>query len=211
MRGTQKMNSSRHARLRFVFAAGLLMPMCAAQVLGGSLQSKEAAGSATTTPSRPCKTADAENPGKKKPGKRTAAVPVASEPGCLEARATAIEVQEYLQNYVRRQGWNLTNERVAEASWTFYIGLEKEELSKYAKVDTGAEEVAWTGGQAYVQAETSELGDGYTRLRVKVRVEGHGQRQDRFAPQKKSWDLDSNGALEAKLTTALATHMTSKE
>ena len=164
-------------------------------------------------PSRPCQSASHAGKTKrtKKPDKERQTAPeVAVEPGCLEALATAIEVQEYLQGYVRQQRWAIANERVAEDSWTFYVQLDSEEIPKYAKPETGEERVVWTGGQAYVRVETGELTDGFTRLHVKVLVEGYGQNHDRFAPQRRSWELPSNGALEANLTAALAAHMNSK-
>ena len=174
---------------------------------------EESTRSGAPAPSRPCQsTSDAGKAKRaKKPDKKRQTAPeVAGEPGCLEAHATAIEVQEYLQDYVRERRWAITNERVAEDSWTFYVQLDREEIPKYAKPETGEERVVWTGGQAYVRAETGELNDGFTRLQVKVLVKGYGQNQDRFAPQRRSWELPSNGTLEANLTAALATHMNSK-
>ncbi|HYL63622.1 MAG TPA: hypothetical protein VE077_13470 [Candidatus Methylomirabilis sp.] len=197
-----------------VHSVTFLAVLAAAHIFGwngAQARQKEGTTSETVAAARPCQAGSDAEPGKKrKPGKKKETPAVAGEPGCLEVHATVIEVQEYLQQYVREQRWDITNEKVAEDAWTFYMQLEKEEIPKYAKPEAGEEHVIWTGGQAYVQAETSEIDDGYTRLQVKVRIDAYGQSRDRFAPQKKSRELASSGALETNLAAALAAHMNSK-
>src|SRR5579871_606568 len=50
---------------------------------------------------------------------------------CIELKAAPLDVQEYLQGYVRDQKWRVTDEHVSEDSWTISRELSPGELIRY--------------------------------------------------------------------------------
>jgi hypothetical protein len=123
--------------------------------------------------------------------------------------ATSLDIQEYLQAYAREEKWNISDERVAEDTWTFVRILERKDLLSATKSDSSNSHVAWTSGKALVKVRTEELEGGFTRVSVSAGFVGYGQNADQFATQRYSWPLDSNGTLEAQFISALETHFRS--
>ena len=139
--------------------------------------------------------------GTKKNKKRAgAADPAASQ--CLELRMAALEVQEFLQKYVREKQWNIADEETSEDTWTLTVILSKEELVADTKPLPRAR-VQWRGGKALVRVQTAELGDGYSQVIVSARFDGYGESEDQFAMKRESWALESSGALESSFVAAL--------
>lgn len=130
-------------------------------------------------------------------------------PACLEAKGSALDFQEFFQSHVRAQSWQISGEKIIEDGWIFSRYLNKDELLQFAKEGLFAGRVNWTEGKALIQVETRELDGGFTRVEVTAKFQGGGQSVDRFAPPRDSWDLDSNGALEKNLITALEAHVKS--
>ena len=158
---------------------------------------------------RPCSITDvatksSRGPSKsrKGPEEKTAA----ESKSCIEVHSTALDIQEYLQAYVRDLNWKIADEHVAEDFWTFFRILEKDELLNTTRSDASSTRVTWTSGRAFVRVGTVELKDGFTRVQISARFEGYGQSSDQFAPPKESWTLNSSGTLESQLLSALETH-----
>jgi hypothetical protein len=162
---------------------------------------------------RPCKTATATAKSRKETSrnkqKNVQDTPEGGTNACLEAHSTPLDIQEYLQAYAREEKWNVADERVAEDTWTFARILERKDLLSATKSNSSNSQVAWTSGKALVKVRTEELEGGFTRVSISAGFVGYGQNADRFAPQRQSWPLDSNGALEAQLISALETHFRS--
>ena len=147
---------------------------------------------------------------RKEKGKRKGVVELNdAPPACLEAKAAPLDLQEFLQSFVREQKWAVGKERVSEDSWTFFRSLDKDELQRYVEVGPFAGRVTWTEGRAFIKVNTNEAEGGYTRILISARFEGHGQNADTFAPPQDTWQLASNGALEKTLISALETHFQS--
>jgi hypothetical protein len=162
---------------------------------------------------RPCKnTGTGSKPSKatRKTGKQNSGdVNAAASRSCLEVHSTALEIQEFLQAYGREEKWNLIEEQVSEDMWTFARKLEKDELLQFTNRDANSEGVNWTSGLVFVQLRTAELAAGFVRVQVSARFRGYGQNPDRFAQQKESWPLSSNGGLENHLISVLEAHFKS--
>jgi len=162
---------------------------------------------------RPCP-ADAANskPARetKKKGKSAAAGSTAVPPACVEVQASALDIQEFFQSFVRDQSWRIGEEKIAEDAWTFSRYLDKQELLRFSNEGPFAGRVNWTEGRALIQVRTRELGKGFTRVEITARFQGYGQNVDRFAPPKDSWQLESNGTLEKNSISAIETHVKSQ-
>lgn len=158
---------------------------------------------------RPCKTIAAERTGtrktpqKKKRGTREISQPVQ---GCLELRQSALDVQEYMQKFVREQDWQAGDEQAGEDAWTFAIHLDAEKLHRYTKTFADPK-MHWRGGRGLVQVLTMEQKDGYTRVVISARFDGFGESEDTFSIKRESWAMESNGILESILISALELHM----
>jgi hypothetical protein len=143
----------------------------------------------------------------KKKGKSAAAGSTAAPPACVEVRASALDIQEFFQSFVRGQSWRIGEEKIAEDAWTFSRYLDKDELLHFSNEGPFAGRVNWTEGKALIQVRTRELEKGFTRVEVTARFQGYGQNMDRFAPPKDLWQLESNGTLEENLILALESHL----
>jgi hypothetical protein len=158
---------------------------------------------------RPCNITPVQKPRKEKDQskrKDSHDPTVSSTDACLEAQATAIDIQEFFQNYVREQKWKIADEHAAENAWTFYRYLEKDELLDAAKGDSSTTRVVWTGGKAFFQIRTTDLDGGFARVSISATFRGYGENSDQFAPPREFWRMNSNGKLEAQLLSALETH-----
>ena len=158
---------------------------------------------------RPCPTDPKLTRKDKKRGKRAAAASDEVPPACLEARASALDIQEFFQSFVREQNWQVGEEKIAEDTLTFFRYLDKDELLSFSNAGPFAGRVTWTEGKAFVRISTLAIKEGFTRVQVSARFQGHGQNVDRFAPPKDSWELESNGTLEKNLISALELHLKS--
>lgn len=124
-------------------------------------------------------------------------------PACIELSASALEIQEYLQSFSRNQRWTIVEEHVTEDSWIFSLALSKDELVGSTRADSDPERVQWRSGTALVQISSTTLADGFTRTIVRGRFRGYGEAEDKFAPQRGYWELESSGTLEASIVSAL--------
>jgi len=210
-------DSSRSLRKRARVRRGLLAKALPLVVLAQFLQKPLAAQAPTDKPAnggavsvaRPCPlpAADPKHKAKTK-GKGVAGSNEAAS-ACLEAKGSALEIQEFFQSYVREQAWRFGEEKIVADGWLFARYLDKNELLQFAREGLFAARVKWSEGKAYVQVTTRELDDGFTRVEITARFQGAGQSVDRFAPPRDSWDLDSNGTLEQGLIAALEAHLKS--
>jgi hypothetical protein len=107
---------------------------------------------------------------------------------------------------VRELKWKIGPETSSADTWTFTRYLEKEELAQTAKTDVLGGRVTWTEGKAFVQVKTSDAADGFTRVEVFARFQGHGQTSVRFARPTDLWPLTSKGILESGMIAALEDH-----
>ena len=169
---------------------------------------KPAASASLTRPCPPV-VVDSKHARKNRPKGKNAAASDQPVPGCVEAKARSLDVQEFFQSFIRTQGWKIGDEKTSEDSWTLFRYLEKDELLRCSKEGLLAGRVNWTAGKAFIQVTTRELQDGFTRVAVAAHYQGYGQNVDDFAPAKESWQLDSNGTLENELISALDAHFKS--
>jgi hypothetical protein len=180
------------------FACGLLVILS----LGVSVRGRQS----SPPEIRECKPGfDVSASKKKKPQQSQKGQVAAEAPAsqvCLEIPYPDLMIQERLQNYVRAERWNISDEQTSEDTWTFFLLLSKEQLGSYTKPQI-LPKVTWHGGKASVQVRTSELPDGFTRIVLSARFEGYGKAEDQFAAQRESWPLSSNGKLESSLLSIL--------
>lgn len=151
---------------------------------------------------RECKTVSPSPKKSARKGKKTTPQ-VDSTDACLEVGAASLDVQERLQAVVRNGRWNISDEDIDQFFWTFSVQLTRNELVADTKPDAAAAQMEWTGGKALVMVQTSNLSGGYTRLTVSAKFDGFGESVDKFAPERASWKLKSNGRLEAGLIAEL--------
>jgi hypothetical protein len=201
-------HSTTKSLLFLLGAVSLLVVFSSFETRGAAQEPSNQVPTAAAT-FRPCP-ADSTNPKpareNKKKGKSGAANSSETASACLEARASALDIQEFLQSFVRIQGWRFGEEKIAEDAWTFSRYLDKDELLRFSKEGPFAGRVNWTEGKALIQVRTRELEKGFTQVEISARFQGYGQNVDRFAPPRESWDLNSNGALEKDLISALEAH-----
>jgi hypothetical protein len=188
----------------------LLFPLAfASPVCGQNPPDQPAAETAIVRPCPvPPSNSKSERKDKAKP-KDAPATMTETVPGCLEAKATALEIQEYLQSFVRDQRWKIADEKSGEDGWTFSRYLDKDELVRFKKEEAFTGRVIWRDGKAFVQVSTSTAAGGFTRVQVAVKLQGYGENGDHFAPPQDSWQLMSNGTLESNIIAALDTHFKS--
>ena len=127
---------------------------------------------------------------------------------CIELAFSALEIQEYLQSFARKERWKITGDQLNEDSWTFSLDLDKSELLGNTSGASNPRRVEWKGGTARVNVNTAQLADGFTRTTVRASFRGYGRSEDQFAMQKDYWELESNNAFENSITSALQTYFT---
>ena len=128
---------------------------------------------------------------------------------CIELAFSPLEIQEYLQSYVRSQQWKFGEEHLTEDSWTFSRELGKDELLRFTNKNEKLSGVTWSGGSALVQVSTVQVGEGFARTVIHASFRGYGQNGDRFAQQREYWELESNNNLETLIRSALEAHFKS--
>jgi len=126
--------------------------------------------------------------------------------GCVELAFPPLEVQEYLQSYVRNQQWKIGEEHLTEESWSFSRELSKDELLRFTKKNANLTRVNWSGGEALVQISTVQVAEGFARTVIHASFRGYGQNADQFAQQREYWELESNNNLESSIRSALEAH-----
>ena len=159
---------------------------------------------------RPCTTGAQESGDGKKPAnprkKNAAQEKTNSGAACLEVHSSSLDVQEHVQSFVRDQKWHVGDEQIGEAFLSFSMALTKDDLLGYATPDAAAAHVQWRSGKVVVLVKTADLADGFVRIIVGAHFEGFGESDDSFAMQRASWNLASNGKLEALLISGLQAH-----
>jgi hypothetical protein len=143
---------------------------------------------------------------KKKRPKNAKEDPQSNAAACIELAVPQLEIQEYLQSYVRSEQWKIGEEHLTEDSWTFSRELSKDELVSATSKNTSAARVTWTGGIALVRVSTVQVADGFARTVIRASFRGYGQNADQFAQQREYWELESNNNLETSISSALKAH-----
>jgi hypothetical protein len=143
---------------------------------------------------------------KKRRPKKAKGIPQNKTAACIELTVPQLEIQEYLQSYVRSQEWKIGEEHLTEDSWTFSRELSKDELLGATSKDTSTAKVKWTGGVAFVHIGTVQVTDGFARTVIRASFRGYGQNADQFAQQREYRELESNGNLESSISSALQAH-----
>ena len=201
------MSAPRKQRSLFLFALAFLLlePSFEKRVWAQAPEDKSA-GSASVV--RPCVARkEGSKPARRDKTKGKGAAGSEETPmACLEAKDSALNIQEFFQSYLRAQAWRFAEEKIVADGWIFARYLDKEELLQFAKEGHFAGRVTWTEGKAVVLVATRELDDGFTRVEISARLQGFGENVDRFAPARDSWNLDSSGVLEKTLIAALEDH-----
>jgi len=127
-------------------------------------------------------------------------------PACIEVKGQPIEVQEFLQNTAREQGWRIGENRASEDTWSFVRYLAPPELEKFADTKVLVEPVEFIDGKAAVNVRTTDIGEGYTRVQASAQIQGEGKSTDKVSAQPATvWPLNSKGILEQDLLKALQT------
>ena len=117
-----------------------------------------------------------------------------------------MEIQEFLQNTAREQGWRIGENRASDDTWFFVRYLDPDELEKYADTKVLIEPIQFTSGKAAVTLRTTEIDEGFVRVQIIVQLQGEGKSSDKVLGQPGSvWTLNSKGVLEQELVTALQT------
>jgi hypothetical protein len=157
---------------------------------------------------RPCTTNPILAPSTKTKASKKSKHPLPPEtpPVCIEMKGEAIEIQEFLQSFVREQQWHIGDNRASEDSWSFVRYLNVEQLENYADTKVLLESVEFTNGKTSVVIRTSDVSDGYVRVQITAHFQGEGKSTDKLWSQPGNvWPLNSKGVLEQELTSALQT------
>lgn len=132
--------------------------------------------------------------------------PAKAAGACIELAFSTLDIQEHLQSYARAQQWKITEDQMAEDSWTFSLELDKEELLRDITEEAKSKRVEWIGGTVRVHVNTAQLPDGYARTIIRANFRGYGRNKDQFAMHQEYWELDSNSNFENSIVTVLRTH-----
>jgi hypothetical protein len=126
--------------------------------------------------------------------------------GCVELAFPQLEIQEYLQYYVRSQQWKIGEEHLTEDSWSFSRELSKDELLSFTNKNANLTRVNWSGGEVQVQISTVQVAEGFARTVIHASFRGYGENADQFAQQREYWKLESNNNLETSIRSVLEAH-----
>jgi hypothetical protein len=157
---------------------------------------------------RPCATGwDTTGPeAKKKQPKNAKEDTQKKTAACIELAFSPLQIQEYLQSYVRSQQWQIGEEHLTEDSWSFTRELSKDELLRFTNKNEKLPRVNWSGGAALVQVSTVQVAEGFARTVIRASFRGYGLNADRFAQPREHWELESNSNLETSIRSALEAH-----
>jgi hypothetical protein len=128
---------------------------------------------------------------------------------CIELAFSPLEIQEYLQSYVRSQQWKIGEEHLTEDSWSFSRELGKDELVGFTNKNANLARVTWSGGTALVHISTVQVAEGFARTVIRASFRGYGQNADQFSQQREYWELESSNNLETSIRSALEAHFKS--
>jgi len=191
-------------RISLLFTA--LLFCCSA--LQTQAQTAPATSAGATIATRPCSANPVLTPGGKEKGSRKPRHPLPAEPvpACIEVKGEGIEIQEFLQNTAREQGWRIGENHASDDTWFFVRYLDRDELEKCADTKVLIEPIRFTSGKAAVTLRTTEIDEGYVRVQIIVQLQGDGKSSDKVLGQPGSvWTLNSKGVLEQELVAALQT------
>jgi hypothetical protein len=198
------LTSGNKVRTSLLFTALLLISIA----VRAQAQTPPAYSKVGTTATRPCSANPVLTPGGKEKGshKPKHPMPSAPAPACIEVKGEGMEIQEFLQNTAREQGWRIGENRASDDTWFFVRYLDPDELEKYAETKVLIEPIQFTSGKAAVTLRTTEIDEGYVRVQIIVQLQGEGKSSDKVLGQPGSaWTLNSKGVLEQELVTALQT------
>jgi len=144
------------------------------------------------------------------PGKKVKKLkhPPAPEPvpTCIEIKGDPFGIQEFLQNLAREQAWRIAENHASEDMWSFVRYFNPEELNTYADTKVLIEPVKFANGKAVTTIRTTDLGANFVRVQISVHMHGEGKSMDPAWTQPATvWPLNSKGAFEKELVTALQT------
>jgi hypothetical protein len=191
-------------------ATQILPPMLLVVLMLGVLHdpasSSAASNSQTSTLSRPC----SSNPGlpsHSKPAdgspkinsRETPALP----PACIEVKAAPLELQDFLQAFIRSQKWRVGQQQSSPEGLSFFRYLDADELARFAHTEILGGRMVWTEGKVAVQISTTEATDGFTHVQINAKFQGKGSGRDQFARPTGLWPLVSRGTLEGSMIAAL--------
>jgi hypothetical protein len=172
----------------------------------------EASNSQSPTHTRPC-SSNTSLPSDSKAAQEShsneSAEAPAAPPACLEVKGAPIDLQQFLQAFIRDQKWRVGQERASVDGLSFVRYLEPDELARYAHTEILVGRIVWTEGTVAVQVTTSAATDGFTRVQVNAKLQGKGSAGERFARPTNLWPLVSKGTLEGSMIAALENHFRS--
>jgi hypothetical protein len=191
--------ASKGAICALAFVAVLAGPAAAQEVPDKATSPKAATRPCAATATPAAQPTKSSKPKKKK----TASEPIETIAVCLEVQSPPLEIQEFLQAFVRDQGWKVGEGQVSEDSWMFVRYLAKDEMAQVAKTDILGGRIMWKEGKAVVHVMTTEVSEGFTRVQISARFQGRGQTPDQFEQPSDFWPLASKGTLEGSMIAAL--------
>jgi hypothetical protein len=181
-------------------------------ILPAAIAASAQSNSPVATPStvtyssyRPCSTNTVLAPDPKKKVKKSKyPLPHEAAPACVEIKGQGIEIQEFLQAYVRDQTWRTGENLAAEDGWSFVRYLSDDQLATFANTKNVLGAVVLTSGKAAISVRTTDLKGGFVRVQVTAQFQGEGKSTDKtFTEPGNQWPLSTKGALEQELLTAL--------
>jgi len=188
------------ARLCFLLAAACFPAhLCEAQG-----QTPAAATGETATRACSANPVLAYAPSKKNAKKLKHPPPPEPAPTCIEVKGEPLSIQEFLQNLAREQSWKIGENQASEDMWSFVRYFNPDELDTFADTQVTIEPVKFTGGKAAATVRTTDIGGGYVRVQISVRIQGEGKSTDPSWKQPMTvWPLNSKGVFEKELVSAL--------
>jgi hypothetical protein len=155
---------------------------------------------------RPCKVSAKTQPPKSNRQKSQGAIASDSPSACIEIRADVLEVQEFLQKWVRNLNWKLVDEHTNESSWDFSRKLTVEELMSATKPERKPQGIEWQSGSVFFQITTTEGIERFARTVIRTQFRGMGENKDKLVTPQDWYPLGSNGSLESSMVDALTKH-----
>jgi hypothetical protein len=192
-------------RLAFLLAALIALVGSCSPVSAASASQSDVSNAQV----RPCKVSESPQPPKTAPSrhkKPQETKPSDSSSSCLEIHAGVLQVQEYLQAWIRDLHWKLNDENTNENSWDFSTKLSPDDLLKFTKPDRRPNGIEWQSGSVSIQITTSDIDSGYSRTVIRATFRGIGENKDKLATPHDWYPLDSNGSLENSFVEALTKH-----
>jgi hypothetical protein len=124
----------------------------------------------------------------------------------LEIQAKPADIFDFLQGTLKEEGRSIGVQQRSGNTWSYVKHLEKNELERFARTDILGGRITWTEGKATVTVGVEDGGDGFARVTVSARFQGHGQTSLPLQRPTDWWPLASKGTLEGGLIAALESH-----